>query len=262
MKFSILTCITKINYNIIIILCSITIINSGCMGKEKTSENKLVSIKTDSTQLTYILTAPHTKGDVTVEEALSNRRSHRSFLKDAISVEDLSQILWAAYGITKPITDYPLFRGGFRTAPSAGALYPLEIYVLIGNVKDIEPGVYKYIPQGHKIIRTITKDIKKELSIAAYNQDMIGIAPICLFYSAVFSRNTQKYGNRGRERYVCMDLGHSAQNVYLQVETLGLGTCAIGAFNDKEVSKLLQLPDEEEPLYFMPIGKYDAKSEF
>jgi SagB-type dehydrogenase family enzyme len=251
----------KMDYTIFIVF-SITILNFGCMEKVKTSENKVVLTRTDSAQLTYILPSPRIEGIISVEEALSNRRSHRSYLKDAIFAEDISQILWAAYGITMPLTGYPQTRGGLRTAPSAGALYPLELYVLIGNVKDIEPGVYKYIPLSHKIIRVIDKDVKKELSTAALNQEMISIAPACLFYSAVFIRSTEKYGDRGRERYVCMDLGHSAQNVYLQAEALHLGTCAIGAFIDDEVRKVMQLPAEEEPLYIMPIGKYYNKPEF
>lgn len=232
------------------------------MGKERTSEKKVVLTKIDSAQLTYMLPSPNHEGVITVEEALSHRRSHRSYIKDAISAEDLSQILWAAYGITKPLTGYPQTRGGLSTAPSAGALYPLELYALIGNVKNIEPGAYKYIPQTHRLVRIIGKDIKRELSIAAQHREMIRIAPTCLFYSAVFSRTTQKYGDRGRQRYVCMDLGHSAQNVYLQAEALHLGTCAIGEFDDVEVREVMQLPEEEEPLYIMPIGKYFNKSEY
>jgi len=171
-------------------------------------------------------------------------------------------MLWAAYGITRPLSGYPQTRGGLRTAPSAGARYPLEVYVLIGNVKDIEAGVYKYNQREHKIIRTIEIDVRKDLAAAALDQEMIYEAPACLFWSAVFSRNTSKYGERGRERYVCMDLGHSAQNVYLQAEALHLGTCAIGAFQDEEVSEVMQLPEDEEPLYIMPFGKYYNVSEF
>ena len=232
------------------------------MENRKTSEKRVVLTKVDSVQLTYLLPSPHVEGTVSVEEALTHRRSHRSYLKDAISAEDLSQILWAAYGITKPSSVYIQTSGDLRTAPSAGAMYPLELYVLIGNVTDLESGVYKYIPKGHKIIRTINREIRRELSTAALNQEMISTAPACLFYSAVFSRNTQRYGTRGREKYVCMDLGHSAQNVYLQAEALNLGTCAIGAFNDVAVKEVMQLPEEEEPLLIMPVGKYNVGSEF
>lgn len=227
-----------------------------CLAQESKIEKKVILTKMDDSQLTYLLPSPATSGVISVEEALTNRRSRRAFLTDAISAEDLSQILWAAYGITKPLPMLPRAKGGFRTAPSAGATFPLEIYALVGNVKNIEPGVYRYVPQEHKIVRVIDMDIKSELSAAAYNQKMISVAPLCIFYSAIYSRTTQKYSNRGRERYVCMDLGHSAQNVYLQAEALHLGTCAIGAFEDGKVREVMQLPAEEEPLYIMPIGKY------
>ncbi len=234
----------------------------GCTDKVKSPEEKTDLVKMENPQLSYVLPSPQVDGDVSVEKAISSRRSHRSYLKDAITAEELSQILWSAYGITKPLQGYKQTRGGLRTAPSAGARYPLEIYALVGNVRGIEPGVYRYVPEQHKIVRIIDKDIKEELSAAALGQEMISVAPACLFYSAVYSRTTERYGDRGRERYVCMDLGHSAENVYLQAEALHLGTCAIGAFDDAEVRKVMQLPEEEEPLYIMPIGRYFDVSEF
>jgi SagB-type dehydrogenase family enzyme len=230
------------------------------MEKEDTPGKKGLT-RIDSLQLRYILPSPDTYGNITLEKVLSHRRSHRSFLKNAIVAEDLSQILWAAYGITRPLQGYSQMRGGLRTVPSAGATYPLELYALIGDVKNIKPGVYRYLSQTHEIIRIIDRDIKKELSTAAYNQEMISNAPACLFYSAIFSRSTKRYGDRGYKRYVCMDLGHSAQNVYLQAEALNIGTCAIGAFDDLKVKEVMKLPDEEEPLYIMPIGKYHNISE-
>jgi SagB-type dehydrogenase family enzyme len=223
--------------------------------------NTTVLTKTDDAQLTYILPSPNTTGTMSVEEALFIRRSYRNFEDKALSAEQLSQILWAAYGITKPREDNPdappnrpSFRGGFRTAPSAGATFPFEIYAIVGNVDGIEPGVYKYSSEKHKIVRVIDADVREELTEAALGQQMVKQAPATIFYSAIFSRATARYGDRGRERYVCMDLGHSAQNIYLQAEALGLGTCAIGAFTDSKVSRVLQLPAEEEPLYMMPIG--------
>jgi SagB-type dehydrogenase family enzyme len=216
--------------------------------------NNAALTKTEKTQLTYILPSPKTADSVSVEEALTKRRSYRHFQKRELSAEQLSQILWAAYGITKPVPDRPLLRGGLRTAPSAGALYPFEMYVVVGNVTGIEPGLYKYLSQEHKLVRAIDKDIREALSAAALGQMMVRDAPVTVVYCAVFSRMTQKYGERGRERYVCMDLGHSAQNIYLQAEALHLGTCGVGAFKDSSVSALLQLPTEEEPLYLMPVG--------
>jgi SagB-type dehydrogenase family enzyme len=161
-----------------------------------------------------------------------------------------------------PRHDYAFLRGGLRTAPSAGARYPLEIYVLAGKVKGIEQGLYKYIPEGHKLIRTTDKDMRSDLCASALNQAMIKEAPAVLLFCAVFERTTERYGNRGRERYVYMDLGHSAENVYLQAEALHMGTCAIGAFNDDQVKAAMNLPEEEEPLYIMPFGYYFSKVEF
>ncbi len=230
-----------------------------CNESKMKSNEKVVLTRIDSSGLTYLLPSPEIKGSISVEETLFNRRSRRHYQEVAISAEDLSQILWAAYGITMPRDDYAFLKGGLRTAPSAGGLYPLEIYVLVGKVKGIEPGVYKYISKKHKIVRTINKDIREDLCSAALNQEMISKAPVVIFFSAVFNRTTKKYGSRGRERYVCMDLGHSAQNIYLQVEALHLGTCAIGAFNDSTVKQTMELPTEEEPLYIMPIGHFYDK---
>jgi SagB-type dehydrogenase family enzyme len=210
-------------------------------------------------QSSYNLPKPDLTGRVTLEHTILNRRSRRDFRDKEISMEDLSQILWAAYGITKPIKDYRGLRGGFRTSPSAGARYPLEIYVVVGKVSKLEPGVYKYNSEFHKLTRVMDKDIRRELCASALYQKMIKEAPVSLVYTAIFSRCTSKYGKRGRERYVCMELGHSAQNVYLQVEALHLGTCAVGAFSDSKVTDLLKLPVEEEPLYIMPIGHYYYK---
>jgi SagB-type dehydrogenase family enzyme len=175
-------------------------------------------------------------------------------LHDAVSIEEISQILWAAGGISE---DREGFRRGreYRTAPSAGATYPLEVYLLAGNITGIDPGVYRYRPSGHLLTRITGRDLKAQLASAALDQEMIEAAAACLFFSAVYSRSTGVYGQRGFERYVCMDLGHAAQNVYLQAEALHLGTCAIGAFNDHAVARLMQLPDNETPLYIMPVGR-------
>ena len=169
-----------------------------------------------------------------------------------MSAEQLSQILWAAGGITSP--------NGLRTAPSADATYPLEIYAVVGNVEGIEPGVYRYITDGHKIIRVADGDVRAELSAAALNQRMVAEAPMSVFYSAVFERTTGRYGERGFN-YVYIEVGHSAQNVYLQAVSLGLGTCAIGAFLDVRVREILNLPADEEPLYLMPVGHYYSGTE-
>jgi len=200
------------------------------------------------------LPVPNLKGSVSVEETMLNRRSIRDFKPDALSLGQVSQILWAAYGITKEMNSPLTVRGGLKTAPSAGATYPLEIYVVVGNVNGLEKGIYKYLPDGHFLMKTYDQDIRKELAEAALDQEFIEQAPASLFYSAIFSRTTRKYKSRGRDRYVCIDLGHSAENVCLQVVAMGLGTCPVGAFEDRMVRNAMMIPDKEEPLYIMPIG--------
>jgi len=223
--------------------CAGNVINSR-PPENRTGNGGGVAV-TEEPLMTYELPPPQTDGDISVETALANRRSHRHFRDQALSKEQLSQILWAAYGITSP--------RGLRSAPSAGALYPLEIYAVVGAVEGIEPGVYRYIPDGHKIAMVVSGDVRAELSEAALGQRMVREAPVSVFYSAVFERTTGRYGERG-VKYVYMEVGHSAQNVYLQAEAMGLGTCAIGAFVDGRVREIIGLPADEEPLYLMPIG--------
>ena len=199
---------------------------------------------------------PRLESEISVEEALQNRRSLREFLNEPLSLEQVSQILWAAYGITEDRDNPAFLRGGLRTAPSAGALFPLELYLVSGYVDGLKKGIYKYIPNGHLLELVSEGDIRRELAEAALDQEFIEQAPASIVYTAIFRRTTQKYGDRGRERYVCMDLGHAAQNVYLQAYALNMGTCAVGAFTDKMVSMVMLLPDNEEPLYIMPFGKY------
>lgn len=227
----------------------------ACSGRASENEAARTILATVETARTYVLPPPRTDGGISVESALASRRSRRRFQDRAISAEQLSQILWAAYGVTLPMPNHPALRGGLRTAPSAGALYPLEIYVIVGNVQGIQAGVYRYISGDHKLVRTIDRDVRRELGIAALGQRMAADAPATLVFSAVFERTTARYGARGR-RYVYIELGHAAQNVYLQAEALGLGTCAIGAFLDSGVRQLLQLPANEEPLYIMPVGYF------
>jgi SagB-type dehydrogenase family enzyme len=210
-------------------------------------------------RLVVKLPPPVLDGLVSVEKALATRRSVRQFQPEPLTIKDISQLVWSAYGVTQPIPDAPDLRGGLKTAPSAGALYPLEIYVVAGNVTDLTPGVYKYKPETHELLQISEGDKRKELCDAALNQTWIREAPASIVYSAVYERNTSKYGKRGRERYVCMDLGHSAENVYLQCASLKLGTCAIGAFLDDNVKLVIQMTQSEEPLYIMPIGKLKGK---
>jgi SagB-type dehydrogenase family enzyme len=184
------------------------------------------------------------KSLTSVEEALWGRRSVRDYAKDSLTIEQISQLLWAAQGITA--------KWGGRTAPSAGALYPLEIYLVAGEVKELEPGLYHYDPGEHAISQKKAGDLRKKLTQASLYQDEISKAPATLIITAVYERTEKKYGKRGI-RYVHMEVGSVGENIYLQAESLNLGTVFIGAFDDDEVKKAMGI--EEEPLGIMPVGK-------
>jgi len=192
------------------------------------------------------LSQPRTRGSVSIEEALLKRRSVRSYTGVPLSIEDLSQLLWAAQGMSHP--------RGYRTAPSAGALYPLELLVAAGRVGALSPGVYRYDPHRHEIVLHREGDRRANLRRASLDQSAVGNAPAVLIFCAVYERTTRKYGERG-VRYAMMEAGHAAQNVHLQVVSLGLGTVLIGAFRDDQVKSVLELGGNEEPLYLMPVGK-------
>jgi len=198
------------------------------------------------------LPKPKLESKISVEEALQGRRSTRSYKNEPLSLSEVSQILWAAYGVTKKMSG---FRGGLKTAPSAGATYPLEIYLVAGNVTDLSKGIYRYIPENHTLKKVYAGDKRSELCAAAHGQSMVRSAPASIVYTAIYERATGRYGVRGKDRYVCMDLGHSAQNVYLQAYTLGIGTCAVGAFDDSALKSVMPIPKNEIPLYIMPLGK-------
>jgi SagB-type dehydrogenase family enzyme len=192
------------------------------------------------------LPKPRLDSDRSIEETLLQRRSTRKYKGTPLTSAEVSQLLWAAQGMTDP--------RGFRTAPSAGALYPLEVYVVAGNVDGIPAGIYRYISQRHEIAKIVQGDKRAELRDAALGQEQIQQAAAVLVISAFTERTTVKYRDRGI-RYVHMEAGHAAQNVYLQATALGLGTVVIGAFYDDAVKKIMNMPDREQPLTIMPVGK-------
>lgn len=200
----------------------------------------------DSAQDSIKLPEPIYESKTSVEKALQKRRSIRQYKNLPITIQDLSQLLWAAQGISGT--------GGRRTAPSAGALYPLEVCVVAGNVTGLSAGIYSYNPFKHELNRTAEGDVRVELSKAALGQSSINKAAAVLVFSAVYERVTVKYGERGI-RYVHMEAGHAAENVFLQAVSLDLGTVVIGAFRDEEVRSVLHLPLQVQPLYLMPVGK-------
>ncbi len=193
------------------------------------------------------LPEPQYDSTTSVEQALLKRRSIRQYTDEPLTLAEISQLLWAAQGITDS-------QRGYRTAPSAGALYPLEVYAAVENVDGIPPGVYLYNPQPHELIPVKAGSVKEELTQAALGQSSVGESPLVIVISAVYERTTKKYGERGM-RYVHMEAGHAAQNIYLQAISLNLGMVVIGAFYDEEVRKTLNLADEEQPLYIIPVGR-------
>lgn len=218
----------KIWVSFMIILICLCNINISAEGAEMKAQKEIV------------LPEPKTKGAMSLEESISRRRSIRSFASKELSLEQISQILWATQGITEP-------RRGFRAAPSAGALYPLEIYLIKGD------GIFHYDVENHSLEKTGDNDVRGDVVRAAWGQSFIQQAPVSIVICAVRSRITNSYGNRGN-RYVDIEVGHAAENLHLQAVALGLGSVPIGAFTDSEVKKILGLPRNTEPIYIIPVG--------
>ena len=195
---------------------------------------------------TILLPQAKTSGDISLEEAILKRRSHRNFTNKPLTLDQVSQILWSAQGVTDK-------KKGHRSTPSAGAAYPLEIYIVIGKnkVKGLKTGVYHYLPFNHSLVCLKDKDISIRLMLACYGQFWVKTAAVNLIISADYKKVTRKYCQRGI-KYAYIEVGHVGQNVCLQAESLGLETVTIGAFSDNKVKKVLGI--DEEPLYIMPIG--------
>lgn len=192
------------------------------------------------------LPEPQYDSDVSIEQSLLDRRSIRSYTGEPLTLQEVSQLLWAAQGVTDP--------RGFRTAPSAGALYPLELYLVAGDVEGLISGVYRYEPDGHQLVKTMDGDKRAELASAALGQDCVEEGAISIVFTGVYERTTIKYGERGI-RYVHIEAGHAAQNLCLQATAMGLGAVTIGAFYDEQLAELLNLPENEQPLYVIPVGR-------
>lgn len=188
------------------------------------------------------LPKPVEKGNLSVEEALQRRRSVRDYKRGALSLSEVSQLLWAGGGRN-------FYR---RTSPSAGATYPLELYLVSGEIEELEIGLYHYMVSKHSLEKLKEEDLRKKLCRAALEQRMIERAPASLIIAADYHRTTGHYGQRGI-RYVHMEVGHMGQNISLQAIALNLGTVMIGAFSDQEIKEILGI--EEEPLYIIPVGR-------
>jgi SagB-type dehydrogenase family enzyme len=192
------------------------------------------------------LPSPRKKSDVSIEEAIERRRSVREYTGEAIGLGDLSQLLWAAQGITGG--------GELRAAPSAGATYPLEVYAAVARVSGLPAGIYKYRPVGHSLVRTYDGDVFEKLATACLGQGCVRGAAAVIALAAVHERTTNVYLKRGI-RYVDNEAGHVAENIHLQAVALGLGTVAVGAFNDAAVEAALRFGPEEKAMYLVPVGK-------
>lgn len=188
------------------------------------------------------------RGKLSIEEAIFHRRSIREYKREPLTLEEVSQILWAAAG-----SNIDGITGATRTVPSAGACYPIETYLVAGEVREIPAGIYHYKWSEHKLSLLVKGDLREKLTRAALGQGVIQRAPACLVFTAIYPRTTRRYGERGF-RYVHIDMGCIIQNVYLQAQALNIGTVIIGAFTDEAVRDLLRVKDEE-PLCIMPLGK-------
>jgi SagB-type dehydrogenase family enzyme len=191
------------------------------------------------------LPRPKLRGKISVEQSIKTRRSVRDFLDASLSLREVSQILWAAQGVTSP--------EGERAVPSAGALYPLETYLAIGRVRGLASGAYKYHPRGHELTQVTDRDLREPMAATA-EQEWIADASIVLAWSAVYGRTTRTYGERGR-LYVHMEVGHAVESVSLQAVALGLGSVVVGAIDEEEVRRLLRMPKYQVPLCLMPVGR-------
>jgi SagB-type dehydrogenase family enzyme len=191
-------------------------------------------------EATTPLPPPILEGGTSLEETLARRRSVREFDDTPLTAAELGQLLWAAQGLTS--------ERGLRTAPSAGALYPLELYVVTAG------GVFHYEPRGHQLSAVRGEDRRAALYEAALSQEAVLQAPAVFVVTAVYARTEQKYGAQRSPRYVHLEAGHAAQNLLLQAVALGLGAVPIGAFQDEQVQETLGLPPDHEPLYLIPAG--------
>ncbi len=241
----------KISYSNFIfqlLLIHLLIIATACTnnGNKTVNENETPAISENmSDHINVNLPEPSLDGNSSLESVLSRRRSVREYKQEPLSIEQLSQLLWAAQGITGSANK--------RTAPSAGALYPLEVLLSADNVTGLESGIYRYEPIEHKLILIAEGLYNGQLSDAGLGQSAIADAPVCILITAVFDRITVKYGDRGIN-YAYVEAGHVCQNLLLQAISLDLGAVPIGAFNDRDISELLRLNKEETPIYIIPVG--------
>jgi SagB-type dehydrogenase family enzyme len=194
------------------------------------------------------LPEPIKSGDVSLEKTILNRRTVRAFLPSTLTQEQFSQLLWAAQGVTDTI-------GLKRAVASAGALYPMDIYAVVGEqgVNGFGPGNYHYVPEKHSVTQVFEGDLRDALAKASLSQMWMAKAPLNLVITSEYSRICSKYGERGI-RYAMIEAGHAGQNIFLQAEAMGLSAGIVGAFHDIAVIQVMGIPNSHEPLLIMPVG--------
>ncbi len=214
----------------------------GRLGWAATAENR------QAQGAVMKLPQPKKEGTVSVEQAIQQRRTVRAFDPKSLELDQLSQLLWSAQGVTGR-------RGFKRAAPSAGALYPMDLYAAIGNqgVHQMEAGVYHYDAAGHVLVRIADRDMRNDIARASLSQMWMADAPLNLVITAAYHRVTGKYGKRGVQ-YALIEAGHVGQNLFLQAEALGLKAGIVGAFHDRRLAEVLMLPARNDPLLIMPVG--------
>lgn len=230
----------RVSGRILVLVLTLLSLPSGCVAGEELTPPGLPP------EIEIKLPEPRQDSAVSIEETLLKRRSVRDYIGEPLTLQEVSQLLWAAQGTTDP--------RGYRTAPSAGATYPLETYVVVGDVESLAEGVYHYESAEHKLVKVLDGDWRAQLAGAALGQSWVKEGAVNIVFTAIYERTTQRYGDRGI-RYVHMEVGHAAQNVYLQAVALNLGMVVIGAFRDDRVKEILNLPENEQPLYIMPVGR-------
>lgn len=240
------------------------------VGERFQEETKYVRGKIESWHLTHIprpppykeyhnlkrikLPQPQKKGGSGIWETIQRRRSVRDFKDESITIEELSQLLWASQGITGGDKYF-----SFRAAPSAGALYPVETYLVVNAVRGIEKGVYHYGVVRHELEMLKYGDMRKEIVKASLGQEMVGEANVVFVWTAIFNRAKWKYKERAY-RYVYLDAGHICQNLLLAAVSLGLGSCPVAAFYDHEVNAIIDVDGKDEStIYLCALGKIEKK---
>jgi SagB-type dehydrogenase family enzyme len=235
----------KIALLIILIIIFIAVVSAFYLSEPKKTvynARNIISITN--------LPSPQLTGNVSVEEAIQNRRSIRHFTNESLSINNVSQILWAAQGITDN-------QSSLRAAPSAGQVYPLELYLIIGSggVAGLDEGVYHYVPSNHTLEKIINGDLRADLSSIANGQPWVKDAPVNILITGNYLKMMDKYNDKDLSiRFVDLEAGHVGENIYLQSETMGLVTVSLGSFNETQLKQLIQLPNNETPIYIFPVG--------